>query len=411
MDYETLFEATPSPMLVLGPDLVIVAVNDSYLKVTRRTREDLIGTYVFDAFPDNPADPESTATRNLDASLHRVLCTGERDAMALQKYDIPMADRAGGFEERYWSQINSPVRGRDGSVELIIHRVEDVTAFIRGSEGRAVHEEGLGPRTENMDADLYIRARELQELNEWLRQAHARERETALTLQQSMLPACPPEAHPNAAVRYHPAVGSLNVCGDWYELTDLADGRIAVAVGDVVGQGLEAACVMGQLRSALSAATRVAQGPARAMEVLGRYARFVDGALAATAVQVVIDPATHTVEYSCAGHPPPLLLQAGGAVDVLDQATDPPLGARAEEVPQPQASVGYAAGATLVLYTDGLIERREEDIDVGLNRLSESLTRHCGLKPEPMADALLADLGVTGGGPAADDTALVVIGL
>ncbi|MDN3055689.1 SpoIIE family protein phosphatase [Streptomyces hygroscopicus] len=410
MDYENLFEATPSPMLVLGLDLVIVAANDSYLNVTRRTREELIGRYVFDAFPDNPADPESTATRNLEASLRRVLSTGDRDAMALQRYDIPVAGPAGGFEERYWSQINSPVRGRDGSVELIVHRVEDVTSFIRGREGGAAPDEGLGPRTANMDADLYIRARELQELNEWLRQAHARERETALTLQQSMLPASPPEQHPYAAVRYRPAVGSLNVCGDWYELTDLSDGRIAVAVGDVVGQGLEAACVMGQLRSALSAATRVTQGPAQAMEVLGRYARFVEGALAATAVQVVIDPVAHTVTYSCAGHPPPLLLQVQGAVEVLDQATDPPLGARSEDVPRPQAAVGYAPGATLVLYTDGLIERREEDIDVGLTRLIRSLARHRGLRPEPMADAILADLGVTGG-PAADDTALVVIGL
>lgn len=200
------------------------------------------------------------------------------------------------------------------------------------------------------------------------------------------------------------------MCGDWYELTELADGRIAVAVGDVVGQGLEAACVMGQLRSALSAATRVVSGPARALEVLGLYSGFVDGALAATAVQAVIDPAGHSVAYSCAGHPPPLLLRGGGAVEPLDQATDPPLGARPEQIGRPQARVVYDPGDTLVLYTDGLIERRDEDIDVGLGRLADSLARHRDLDPEPMADALLADLGVTGGG-AADDTALVVIRL
>ncbi|MET7905136.1 SpoIIE family protein phosphatase [Streptomyces sp. NPDC005355] len=403
IDYEALFEAIPSPILVLSPDLMIVAVNAAYLRVTRRTREDLLGRYVFDAFPDNPAHPETTSTRNLEASLRRVLRTGERDAIGLEKYDIPVPDAEGGFEERYWSQINMPVRGRAGTVELIVHRVEDVTAFVGRSETPS-------PQDRATDADFYIRARELQELNERLRRAHARERETALALQRAMLPASPLEEHPYAAVRYRPAVGSLNVCGDWYELTDLADGRIAVAVGDVVGQGLEAACVMGQLRSALSAATRAAEGPAQALEVLGLYARFVEGALAATAVQVVIDPAAHTVAYSCAGHPPPMLLRLQGTVELLDQATDPPLGARPEHVRRPQASIGYATGSTLVLYTDGLIERREEDIDVGLDRLIASLSRHSGLHPEPMADALLADLGVTGG-PAADDTALVVIGL
>jgi serine phosphatase RsbU (regulator of sigma subunit) len=408
-------------MLVLDPGLLIVAVNQAYLTVTRQAREDLLGRYVFDAFPDNPADPDASGTRNLHASLHRVLHTGERDAMALQRYDVPLPAAEGGFEERYWSQINTPVLGPDGSVVLLIHRVEDVTAFVRGREERRLTGGGAdadrrAPRTDTdtdtdtMDADLYIRARELQEVNERLRKAHARERETALALQRSMLPASPPEDHPYAAVRYRPAVGSLNVCGDWYDLTELADGRIAVAVGDVVGQGLEAACVMGQLRSALSAATRVVGGPARALEVLGLYSRFVDGALAATAVQVVIDPAAHSVAYSCAGHPPPLLLRGGGAVEPLDQATDPPLGARPEHVRRPQASVAYDPGDTLVLYTDGLIERRDEDIDVGLRRLADSLVRHRGLDPEPMADALLADLGVTGG-RAADDTALVVIGL
>ncbi|MGR3936745.1 SpoIIE family protein phosphatase [Streptomyces sp. BRA346] len=415
MDYAALFEALPSPMLVLDPDLVIVAVNQAYLAATRQAREDLLGRYVFDAFPDNPADPDASGTRNLDASLRRVLRTGERDAMALQRYDVPVPTAEGGFEERYWSQINTPVLGPDGSVVLLIHRVEDVTAFVfRGRErprtGRGGDATREALQADTMDADLYIRARELQEVNEQLREAHARERETALVLQRSMLPTGPPEEHPYAAVRYRPAVGSLNVCGDWYELTELADGRIAVAVGDVVGQGLEAACVMGQLRSALSAATRVVSGPARALEVLGLYSGFVDGALAATAVQVVIDPAGHSVAYSCAGHPPPLLLRGGGAVEPLDQATDPPLGARPEQIGRPQARVVYDPGDTLVLYTDGLIERRDEDIDVGLGRLADSLARHRGLDPEPMADAVLADLGVTGGG-AADDTALVVIRL
>lgn len=96
-----------------------------------------------------------------------------------------------------------------------------------------------------------------------------RAREVALSLQEAMLPPRRPVGRHGAAVRYRPAVGALNVCGDWYDMVDLSGDRVAVAVGDVVGKGLSAAGVMGQLRSALSAAFRVVDGPARALEVLG----------------------------------------------------------------------------------------------------------------------------------------------
>lgn len=111
--------------------------------------------------------------------------------------------------------------------------------------------------------------------------------------------------HKDVAVRYLPAVGSLNVCGDWYDAVDLADGRFTVAVGDVVGHGLEAATVMGVLRSALSAASRAVGGPAQALEVLGLYARSVDGALAATGVTALVDTRSNLIVYSSAGHPRP----------------------------------------------------------------------------------------------------------
>ncbi len=199
------------------------------------------------------------------------------------------------------------------------------------------------------------------------------------------------------------------MCGDWYDLVDLPGDRIAVAVGDVVGHGLSAACVMGQLRSALSAAARVAAGPAQALEALGLYARRVDGAESTTVVKTLIDWGTHTITYSSAGHPPPALLRSGGIVAFLDKATDPPLGARPEHVPRPEASAPFAEGDTLVLYTDGLVERRAEDIDTGLARLADSLARHGQDDPESLADALLADLLPPSGNT--DDTALVVIRL
>ncbi|MEV6653614.1 SpoIIE family protein phosphatase [Streptomyces sp. NPDC051219] len=405
LDYAALFAATPSPYLVLDRQFVIRDVNRAYLLATIRTREDLVGRYVFDAFPDNPADPEADGVLTLEASLQRVLATGKPDSLALQRYDIPLVGRPGVFEKRWWSTINAPVLAPQGAVAWIIHRVEDVTAFVKVRDlGGKLSEREVG-----MEAELYARARELQRLNEELTQAHTRERQVAVTLQEAMLHAPDLTKHQDISVRYLPAIGSLNVCGDWYDIVDFPDGRFAVAVGDVVGHGLEAAAVMGMLRSALSAAARTAEGPAKALEVLGLYARSIDGALAATAAQVVIDTNRHLITYSTAGHPPPVLVQSDGTCDLLDQATDPPLGARPEHVPRPQTSRSYTPDGTLVLYTDGLIERRGEDIDTGLARLTNALTRYRHLGTESLADAVLAHLGVTGG--SRDDIALVVIRL
>ncbi|AWN25407.1 SpoIIE family protein phosphatase [Streptomyces sp. NEAU-S7GS2] len=406
IDYAALFAATPSPYLVLGPDLVIVEVNQAYLDATRRTRNDLLGRHIFDAFPDNPADPEADGVRNLNASLHRVLTSREPDTMALQKYDIPLMGRPGAFEERWWSPINTPIPGPDGAVAWIIHRVEDVTAFVQARTGRDRPPTGQLTEREALEAELYARARELQRLNEELRQAHTRERQVAVTLQEAMLQSPDLARHREVAVRYLPAAGSLNVCGDWYDMVDLPDGRFAVAVGDVVGHGLEAAAAMGMLRSALSAAIRALERPAQALEVLGLYARSVEGALNTTAVKALVDPRSRLIIYSNAGHPPPVLVHADGSHELLDQATDPPLGARPQHVPRPQAGLAYSPGDTLVLYTDGLIERRDEDIDAGLSRLTDALSSFRALSPERLADALLAHLGLTGG--ARDDIALII---
>ncbi len=409
MDYAALFAATPSPYLVLGTDLVIVEVNQAYLDATGRTREDLIGKYVFDAFPDNPADPEADGVRNLSASLHRVLTTGEPDPMALQKYDIPIMGRPRVFEERWWSPINTPILTPDGTVVWIIHRVEDVTAFVQARTAGARPPTGQLTEREALEAELYARARELQRLNEELRRAHARERQVAVTLQEGMLQSPDLARHQNVAVRYLPAAGSLNVCGDWYDVADLTDGRFSVAVGDVVGHGLEAAAVMGMLRSALSAAIRALERPAQALEVLGLYSRSVEGALNTTAVKALVDPASCLIIYSNAGHPPPVLVHTDSACELLDQATDPPLGVRPLHVPRPQATASYSSGDTLVLYTDGLIERRDEDIDTGLARLTDILSQCSQLSPEHLADTLLARLGLAGGGR--DDVALVIVRL
>ncbi|WCH96083.1 SpoIIE family protein phosphatase [Streptomyces moderatus] len=405
VDYEAIFQCLPGMVALLTPDLVYVDANEDFQRLSGRPREELVGRYLFDVFPDNPNDTTATGMRNLQASLLRVVATGERDAMALQRYDVEDPLHPGEWEERYWSPVNAPVFGPDGKVALLVHRVEEVTELIRLRGGT-----GSNSRARVLEAELYTRARELQELNERLRQSHAREREVALALQEAMLPPRRQVRTGRAAVRYRPAVGALNVCGDWYDVVDLVGGnRIGVSVGDVVGHGLGAAGVMGQLRSALSATSRVADGPAQALDVLGRYAHVVDGAESATVATTFIDFDARTVTYSSAGHPPPVLVHPDGRVQFLDQATDPPLDARPDPIPRPQAVTTYTSGATLALYTDGLVERRHEDIDTGLERLADSLVRHRTADPEHLADAVLTELLPPGG--ATDDTALIIVRL
>ncbi|GAA3843587.1 PP2C family protein-serine/threonine phosphatase [Streptomyces phyllanthi] len=403
IDYAAVFHGLPGMVALLTPELVYVDVNEDFERLAGRTREQLLGRYIFDVFPENPNEPAAAGMRETQASMLRAVATGERDTMAVLRYDIEDAARPGHWQEHFWSPVNAPILGPDGRVVLIVHRVEEVTELIRARGGP-----GGDSRARVLEAELYTRARELQEVNERLRQAHAREQGVALALQAALLPA-PRPLHHQAAVRYQPAIDALNVCGDWYDLADLPGDRVAVAVGDVVGHGLAAACVMGQLRSALSAAARVTDGPAQALEALDMYARSVDGAETTTTAMAFIDWGGNTITYSSAGHPPPALLDPEGTVVFLDQATDPPLGAGPEHVPRPQARTSFTEGATLVLYTDGLIERRTEDIDTGLARLADSLSRHRQLDPETLADALLADLLPSTG--TSDDTALIVLRL
>lgn len=189
IDFQAVFQALPGAVALLTPELVYADVNEAYLSMSGRTRDQLIGRYVFDVFPDNPGDPSATGVRNLHASLRSVAATGERDTMALQRYDVADSEQPGVWQERYWSPVNVPVLAPDGTVTLIVHRVEEVTELIKARGNR-----GGGGHTQVLEAELYTRARELQELNKRLRQAHAREREVALHLQQAMLPAPRPSA-------------------------------------------------------------------------------------------------------------------------------------------------------------------------------------------------------------------------
>jgi len=175
-DYRALFEAAPGLFLVLLPDLTIVAVSDAYLAATMTKRGEIVGRGLFEVFPDNPDDPGATGVNNLRASLDRVRSSLVSDAMAVQKYDIRRPDaEGGGFEERFWSPVNSPVLGPDGKLAYVIHRVEDVTEFVRlkhlETEQQRLTDE-LRERTTEMEAEVYRRAREISASNRQLHRAN-----------------------------------------------------------------------------------------------------------------------------------------------------------------------------------------------------------------------------------------------
>lgn len=175
-EFQAIFESIPGLYLVLAPDFRIVAVSDAYLQATMTQRGQIIGRGLFEVFPDNPDDPTASGTSNLRASLERVLASGQPDAMAVQKYDIkrPVA-QGGGFEERFWSPVNSPVVGTDGKVMYIIHRVEDVTDFLRLRRQQTAQEqitEDLRTRASEMEVEVFQRAQELQRANSKLRAAN-----------------------------------------------------------------------------------------------------------------------------------------------------------------------------------------------------------------------------------------------
>ena len=175
-DFQALFQSAPGLYLVLTPDFNIVAASDAYLRATMTQRDQILGRGIFEVFPDNPEDPSATGVRNLRTSLERVLQDMVSDTMAVQKYDIRKPEsEGGGFEERYWSPVNSPVFGPEKNVAYIIHRVEDVTEFIQLKQHELEQKkltEELRTHAGQMEAEVYLRAREVQEANRRLEAAN-----------------------------------------------------------------------------------------------------------------------------------------------------------------------------------------------------------------------------------------------
>ncbi len=229
-------------------------------------------------------------------------------------------------------------------------------------------------------------------------------RETSLTLQRAMLPTVQPP--PGFAVRYEPAVPPLEIGGDWYDVLPIGENRIGIVVGDCVGRGLPAAAIMGQLRSSARALLINGAQPALLLEQLDSAASLIPNAYCTTVFLAVLDTETGRLEYSNAGHMPAVL--AGpepGQTTLLTDAASVPLAVRRDH-PRPQASRVLPPGSTLMLFTDGLVERKRESIDDGIARATRILVKTMKLPLEAVPAEVVRELAPASGYD--DDVAMVI---
>jgi PAS domain S-box-containing protein len=217
--------------------------------------------------------------------------------------------------------------------------------------------------------------------------AYEREVGTVEMLQRSLLPEKLPKLPGlRLAARYEPGGAGVHVGGDWYDAIPLDAGRVGLAMGDVVGHGLEAASLMGQLRHAARAYALEGHSPPAVLDRLDRLVRSLPGAQMATLLYLVVDPDLRTVRFASAGHVPPLVVSPDGEARFLDGAPNPPLGVF-DSSGHEELTASLEPGSTIVLYTDGLVEQRGVSIDAGLEALRQA-ARHPG-DPVELCDHLV----------------------
>ena len=221
---------------------------------------------------------------------------------------------------------------------------------------------------------------------------YEQERQIARTLQRSLIAGDLPRGDSRFAVEthYQSAAQDMEVGGDWYDAFMITNDKLAVVVGDVVGRGIDAATTMGQLRSAVRALASASAGPARLLEGLDRFVERVETARMATVAYAEVDLTTGDLTYACAGHLPPLLHEPVGAPEFLMRARSAALGARAGDTTRTEQRRRMRPGSRLLLYTDGLIERRTRPIDKGFEILAREYARRRDA-PLPGLPAGLAD--------------------
>jgi PAS domain S-box-containing protein len=234
-----------------------------------------------------------------------------------------------------------------------------------------------------------------------------RQQTIAEELQRSLLPQSLPLIPGLAmAARYFAGGAGTRVGGDWYDTIPLPGGRVAVVIGDVAGRGVAAASMMGQLRSALRAYALDGGSPAMVLERLNRFLLSLSWDSMATALVLLIEPATGRLTYANAGHPPPLIMDADGVARSLKDSLSVPLGAL-DVAGYEEGTAVLEPGDSLVLYTDGLVEQRDELIDRGIERLEHALVTDGAASAEQLCERIVRR--TMGTDHAVDDVTLVVV--
>ncbi|MDX6717748.1 MAG: hypothetical protein QOJ63_2 [Solirubrobacteraceae bacterium] len=345
--FRIAFEQAPIGFTLLDLEGRFVQVNDAYCRTVRRTREELVRLD-----PEAITHPDDVAVTA--RAIERLVAGEVSDFRFEKRYLAPDG-------ETIWAELSSTVfRDADGRPQFLIGMVQ-----------------GIG------------------------------ERRVAQTLQRSMLTTQLPEIEGvELAVRYLPGSPETEVSGDWYDVIPLPDGRVGVVIGDVVGRGIEAAATMSQLRTALRAYAIEGLEPAEVVRKLHRLVDHLEEGLATTLAYLDLDPSTRELRYVSAGHLPALHVDAAGASAFLPGARSTPLGTLCPSVAVPQARLVLAAGEAVLLYTDGLVERRDDGIVSRLEQLREAMAS----APADL-DACLEHLTVrlTGDAVRFDDIALLAL--
>jgi anti-anti-sigma factor len=346
--FRIAFEQAPIGVSLLDLDGNFVQVNDAYCAIVRRSREELM-----QAGQAEVTHPDDIAYTRYAMAL---LSTGEVPVLRFEKRFV---DAAG---EPIWAELSGSLfRDAQGRPQYVIAMLQDI------SERRVAH-----------------------------------------TLQRSMLTTHLPHVDGvELAARYLPGTRQTEVSGDWYDVIPLPDGRVGVVIGDVVGRGIEAAATMSQLRTALRAYAVEGLEPAVVVAKLHRLVDHLHVGMSTTLVYLDLDPLTREVRYVSAGHLPVLHVPAGGESRYLSGARWMPLGAAPAGSEIPQESFVLAPGDTVLLYTDGLVERRDDSIESRLEQLRVALAA----APQDL-EAALEHLTATLGGANAlrqDDVALLAL--
>lgn len=344
---EDLFEHAPCGYLSTSLDGTLLKVNRTFESWTGLAREDLVGKRRF-------SELLSGGGRIYHETHYAPLLRmqGQVREIALE---IVCADGS-----RLPVLVNSTlVKGPDGEPKLIRTTVFDA------SDRRRYEEELL--------------------------RAQRQEREIAQQLQRSMLAGeLPVSAEVEVAAGYQPADNTLDVGGDWFDAFWLSRHRLGLVVGDVVGRGIEAAVTMGQLRSATRALASTGQPPARLLEALDAYGTRHRVGFMTTVVYAEVDVEVRELRFACAGHLPPVLAPGSEPAHLAWKGRSAPLGLGGKEgAERPEASCQLEPGSLVVLYTDGLVERRREPLDAGLERLVAKVEANRAEPPNRLAANVL----------------------